>query len=107
MEELKNNKKYLVIFWIFIVFSVLHIIYATITMRGMYEDASFYILSMLQNMADGNVAIIYDSHHPRCAISFLTQIPVYFSHFVLGIDNKFILLKIYSLILFLFPLILC
>ena len=103
MEELKNNKCYKFVFLIFIFISIIHIIYATYTMRGAYEDGSFFFLTMLQHMINEKISIIYDNFHTRFGVAFLSQIPVYLSNLYLGIDNKFSLLRIYSLTFFLFP----
>ena len=105
MEELKNNKQFNVLKWIFIVVSIIHIIYATITMRGLYLDGSFYMIDMLDNLSNWNFAISADSTgHPRFFISLITQIPVMFSYAVLFIKSKFALMMIYSFSLFAIPL---
>ena len=105
MIELKNDKQFNVLKWIFIAVSIIHVIYATITMRGMYLDGSFYMIDMLENLAKGQYAISADMQaHPRFLISWLTQIPVFISYFLLFIKSKFALMMIYSLSLFAMPL---
>ena len=46
MEELKNNKYYKICLWGFIIVTVIHVLYATITMRGMYLDGSFFFIQL-------------------------------------------------------------
>ena len=48
MEELKNNKQFKILAWIFIIVSIFHVLYATITMRGMYMDGGFYMIELLK-----------------------------------------------------------
>lgn len=105
MEELKTDKQFNVLKWIFIVVSIIHVIYATVTMRGMYLDGSFNMIDMLDNLTKWQFEISADSvGHPRFLTSLLTQLPVMFGFTVLFIKSKFALMMIYSFTLFALPL---
>lgn len=106
MEELKNNKYYKICLWGFIIFTVIHVIYATITMRGMYLDGAFFMIQMLNSFDQNKVSFVYDPAHPRYLVWVLTQLPVIFANFVLFIKNKYILMMLYSFMLIGLPLIL-
>lgn len=105
MEELKTNKQFVFLFTIFIVISLIHILYATLSMRGMYEDGGFYMIKMLNNISDNIFYFYYDNGHPRFFISFLHELPVLASGIILGIKNKYILMGIYSFFQFFLPFI--
>ena len=104
METLNNNKFYKFLFYLFIFVSIIHIGYATITMRGLYMDGSFYCLELLNNISNNSFKFIFDPSHPRCIISILLQIPMLISGLILNIENKLLLAKIYSCSQFLLPL---
>ena len=105
MEELKNNKQFKILAWIFIIVSIIHVLYATITMRGMYMDGGFYMIELLNRFANNTYAISADfGGHPRFFISYLMQIPVLFAHGALFIQNKWALMMIYSFVQFFLPL---
>ena len=105
MEELKNNKLLKILFVAFIIISIIHIIYATITMRGMYCDGGFYMLDLLNNFSSEIYKLSFDETHPRFMISFLMQYPAIFAHSILHITNKFVLMGIYSFVQFALPII--
>lgn len=102
MEKLQNNKAYKFLFWTFIIISILHIIYATITMRGLYEDGSFYCIRLLDNISNGLFEFVIDEEHPRKMALIITQFPMLLLG-NLGINNKYLLIQIYSCTQFLFP----
>ena len=104
MEELRNNKQFKTLAWIFIIVSMIHVIYATITMRGMYMDGGFYMISMFNNMAHDNYNFIYDSGHPRLFMMFINQTPVYFANWALRVNNKQALMMLYSFSQFAIPI---
>ena len=95
MEELIKNKIFKFLFWIFILISIIHIAYAIYTNRGMYMDASYYILTQLCNLAQNKYTIIIDSYHTRFFIMGLLQIPVMLAYLI-GIKSKFFLMGLYS-----------
>lgn len=105
MEELKNNKNFKILAWLFIIVSMIHVIYATITMRGMFMDGGFYMLELLNRFSDNQHAVAADFvNRTRFFISYLMQIPVLFAHGVLAIQNKWALMMIYSFSQFFLPL---
>ncbi len=106
MEELKNNKYYKICLWGFIIVTVIHVLYATITMRGMYLDGSFFFIQLLNSFAQNHFTIVYDTGHPRYLVWVLTQFPVILANFVLYIHNKYILMMLYTFTQLALPLIL-
>lgn len=104
MKEFENNKQFNILLFIFIVISIVHVLYATVTFRAMYEDGGFFMMSLLQNISDKNFTPIFDPSHTRIFILFLQEIPVYFANAIFQINNKFALMAVYSLSLFTLPL---
>ena len=104
MEELNKNKQFCFLFIIFIIFSIVHIVYATITMRGMYCDGAFFMLEQLNNFSSNIYKVSYDETHTRVMILFLMQFPVMFAHGFLQVNDKFALMKIFSFSQFALPL---
>ena len=94
MEELKNDKRLNLLKTIFIFVSLFFILYATITMRGMYIDGSYEIIQQL-NLFD-NSNFLVNIFHPNTNILSLLHLPVIFSHYVFGVDNKFVLMMLFS-----------
>ena len=104
MEEFLKNKKYKILMWIFIIISIIHVIYATITMRGMYEDGAYYMLDQLNSYSKGIFKITSDPSHPRFFIMALLELPSIFAFWVLQVHNKFALMMIFSCSMFILPL---
>ena len=105
MEKSENNKQLKILFIVFILISIIHIIYATITMRGMYCDGAFYMIDQLNSFSSNNYKLSLDMEHPRFMMSFLMQFPAIIAHSLLHIKNKFVLMGIYSFIQFSLPVI--
>lgn len=103
MEELKENKTLKILSWIFVIVSLIHVLYATITMRGMYLDASVFMVHLLNNFSNGIIDIV-KAPEARTITLAIPQIPVIFSYFVLGIKSKIALTMIYSFAQFFLPL---
>lgn len=104
MEELKNNKQFNVLKWIFIIISIIHVVYATITMRGMYMDGGFYMLKILNSIANFKIDLVFDPGHPRFFILWILQLPVYIANSIFFVSNKFALMMIYSFSHFALPI---
>lgn len=104
MEEIKNNKQYKILLFVFIVISIIHVVYATVTMRGMYLDGGFYTLQLLQNISDKVYTPVVDYSHTRFFIQYLQEIPVYIANVLFHVNNKFALMMVYSFGLFAMPL---
>jgi len=103
MENLKENKKLKFLFIMFCLVSVMHILYASLTFRGMYEDGSFYMLQQLNNFSDNIYKVSADPTHTRFFISYLMQIPLMVFYAVFHIQNKFVLMFLYSFFQFFLP----
>ncbi len=104
MEELEKNKQFNILKWIFIIISFIHIGYATIVLRGIYEDGSFYIIELLNHLANGSMELQIDWEHPRFFMLAFMELPVVFAYKILLISNKFILMHIYTFVQFFLPL---
>ena len=104
MEELEKNKQFNILKWIFIIISLVHIVYATIVFRGLYEDGSVWIVQLLNNLANGSCQLEIDWGHPRFMIVALIEIPVLFASKFLYIHNKFSLMHIFTFFQFFLPL---
>ena len=94
MEELKSNKQLNVLKWIFVIVTLIHIIYATVTMRGMYMDGSFFMVEILNKCSEHIYKIAYDNNHCRMFILSFLELPTIISS--LFIKNKFALMMIFS-----------
>ena len=103
METLFKDKIYRVVFGAFIIVSLIHIIYATVTCRGLYLDGSFYIMSQLNYLGNGEFNYCIDRMHPRFFMMMLFQLPVMLSYHFLFVKSKFILMAVYSFTVFILP----
>ncbi len=104
MEELEKNKQFNILKWIFIIISLIHVVYATIVFRGLYEDGSVWMVQLLNNLANGSCKLEIDWGHTRFILIALIQIPVVFAYKFLHITNKFSLMHIFTFIQFFLPL---
>jgi len=99
-----NNKTLKITGIVFIVISLIFVIYASVTLRGMYLDGSFFMLSMLKNFDANDYWGVLDFTRTRFFIMFLLEAPVSIANLVFRIDNKNALMMIYSCSQFLLPL---
>lgn len=90
---MKINK---ILFTIFIITTIVHLIYATIVNRGLFGDGAIYSLVMLQ---EDNIFI--DQSHSRFHITFLLQAPAFILYQFTKL--KSVLTHTFSLTLFLIP----
>lgn len=104
MKEFENNKQFDILLLVFIVISVVHVLYATVTFRAMYEDGGFYTLSLLQHIADKSYTPVLDYGHPRFFMLYLQQFPLYFANLIFKVSDKFALMAIFSFFNFALPL---
>jgi len=104
MEDIENSRILKILLVIFAAVSIIHVLYASFTFRGMYCDGAFYMLKMLNQFSSGAFPAAYDPEHPRFIVLMLTQLPVIAAHSVLFIKNKFALMFIYSFSQFAIPL---
>ena len=105
--EKENNIALKITAGIFAAVSLFFVIYATITMRGLYLDGSYFMLRMLSNLSQHNYSDIllnFSEPYVRFCIMFLLNLPVVFADVVLCIENKNILMMIYSCGQFIMPL---
>ena len=103
MEDLIKSKQFKVLFIIFIVISVFHILYATYTCRGMYMDGAAFMTGMLNNVERGINYFCIDSARSRFSIQFIQEGMVYIAYWLLFIKNKFALMGIYTFSQIAFP----
>ncbi len=100
----ENNKLLYILKWFFIVFSIVHVVYATVTMRGMYEDGAFWMIDVLNRLSNNNYTFSIDFGHPRFFIVALNQLPLLFFHWILFVNNKTALMMLYTFTQFSLPL---
>lgn len=103
METLFKNKIYRVVFVAFIIVSLIHIIYATVTCRALYLDGSFYLISQLNNLGIGDFNYVINLKQTRFFMMMLLQLPVMISYHFLFVKSKFVLMLIYSFTQFILP----
>ncbi len=103
MEEIIKSKQFIILKWIFIAVSIVYIVYASITMRGMYEDGGFYMIMQLENMANHKLAITFDPAHPRFFMLAIPQLFTTFCYEILFIHSKKALMMIYTFAQFVLP----
>ena len=103
MEELKNNKIFIFLVWLFIVISIIHIAYATYTHRGLYCDGGFYFFSMLGNFANGIHHFAFDTEHPRFCSLALVELPLMIVHKFFPTTSKSTLMSLFSFVQFAIP----
>lgn len=105
MEELKEDKLLKILKWLFVIISILHVVYATITMRGLYEDGAFCMLDQLNRFSLGIYLPTIDTEHPRFFILALLQLPIILANALFSVSDKKTLMMIFSCSHFLLPLI--
>lgn len=99
-------RKNIILLSLLFVTRFIHSIIATLVQRGVYADGAVCVLSILNSLAKGEYGFYSDiGHHPRAFISLINQFPINFAYNILGIDDKQLLMMIFSLPLFIFPLI--
>lgn len=104
MEKLIQSKEFNILKWIFILFSIIFVIYTTITMRALYMDGAFFTIEQLSNLANGIYKIPYVyNEHPRYIIVFLHNFPMWICNY-LGFADKNFLLMVHSFTAFFLPL---
>ena len=103
--EVKTTKTVKFLSIIFILLTIIHVLYATYSMRGLYLDDLFLLTKMLDNISLGRFVICNDFDHPRYVMQFLQQAPVMFAGIVLKISSKKALMMLHSLMCFGIPLI--
>ena len=104
MDELKNNKIFIFLFWIFILASLAHISYAIYVHRGMYCDAAFYMMTFLSDFSQGHHNFQYALDHTRIAMEIFQQIPLFAFDIIYHSKNKYLLMGIYTGTQFLMPI---
>ncbi len=103
MKKIVDFKEFKVLKYLFIAISFISIIYATITMRGIYNDGTYYMINILNNLANNNYTPVIDPDHPRIAMLILMQLPLWICHF-LHLDNKFFLMQLFTFTQLFLPL---
>lgn len=103
IENFFRDKTIKIIFVIFSVLTVISIIYAAFTQRGLLYDGSIYFLNMLNRFAAGDWMYSISDIRSRGNIIVLWQIPVNIAYHIFGISSKYWLSVIFSFPLFAFP----
>ena len=88
-----------------IVVSIIHIIYASITLRASYMDGAMFEMHILNSLANGTPSFPIDPEHTRSITMILQQFPMMIGYLI-GIRSSYWLYFIFSFWLFASPLIL-
>lgn len=103
--EQTDNKLLKITAIIFIILSLVFVAYATITNRGLYMDGSFYMMCLLKSFGDNALdSNLLSMFRVRFCIQFILDLPCIISYFLLKIEDKNVLMYIYSCFQFLYPL---
>lgn len=100
--EQKKSIKFFSI--VFVIISVISLFYASFSQRGLYCDGSFYLIELLNNIADNKFSFVYDPYHPRMFVLILTEIPTLIAGILFKVSDKITLATIYSFTQFALPL---
>ena len=103
MEELIKSKQFKILFIIFIIVSIFHILYATLTYRGLYMDGAPFLIDVLNNLASGKTGICIDPSRSRFSILLIQELPVIIAYHLFALKNKFLLMGIYTFVQIAFP----
>ena len=97
-----KDKTIFLLFTIFIVLSIIHIVFATAINRGLFADGFLYVPEILDKLSLQGYGFQLIEDRTRIFINFVNQLPMNIGYW-LGIESKKILLFLFSLPLFLFP----
>lgn len=100
--EVLKEKPIKILFIIFLLLTVINIIYASFVQRGISFDGSIFFVDLLDKFSN-NKWLYTVSVRPRHTIYYLWQTPVNLAYHVFGIHSKYWLGVIYSLPLFALP----
>lgn len=102
-ENIFKEKTIKILFIIFLILTIVSIIYASITQRGILFDGTLYFIKLLNSFPQDNWTFSLIASRPRLSIFILSQIPINIAYNILGINSKYWLGVAFSLPLFLFP----
>ena len=103
MKDLINNNKFKILKYLFIIVSIISVLYATFTMRGLYHDGTYYMINILNNMANNDYSIVADNSHPRQIMLLFMQIPVWIFN-ILHLNDKKLLIYVFTFTQMFLPL---
>lgn len=92
--------------FIFLVISIIHVLYAAYIQRGLYMDGSVYFIKLLNIINSGQWSIPVDINHPRFCVLAIQSFPTLILGNLFGCSNKYALSFTYSLTQFGVPLLL-
>ena len=102
--DFKATKTVKTLGWFFVLISIVYTFYASFSQRGLFLDGSYYMMYLLDNISNNDFSVFISILRPRAAVEWLQQFPTVFLGIVLGIKSKLTLSTIFSLTLFLTPL---
>ncbi len=102
IKKIFKDKQVIILSIIFILLTVINIIYACIVQRGLTFDGIIFFLNKINFLSQDSVETLYPDRYRYCII-FLNNLPVTIGYFLCGIDSKYGLSFLYTLPLFLFP----
>lgn len=97
-----KNKEIFYLTLLFIVLSIIHIIYATIADRGLFIDGSLWFPKILNSLSAKSYGFYLVDDRTRWVTNFINQLPMNIAYNI-GFSDKNFLLSMFSLPLFLFP----
>lgn len=103
LEMLKKNKFCLSLF---LIVTMVYIIYSSIVLRGAYIDGGLQEMILLNKFSTGHYMVYTDPIHLRFFVNFIEQLPMAIGYFIFHIKSKYWLSFLYSLPTFLFPVLL-
>lgn len=101
-DKFFKDKSVLTLIFIFIILTVINILYASFVQRGIVLDGSIYFVNLLDAFSN-NEWLFKVPERARFNIIYLWQFPINFAYHILGISSKYWLGVIFSFPLFAFP----
>lgn len=98
-----NSKTVKFLAIIFVILTIVHVLYAAYSLRGLYLDYAFLMAKLLDNISLGRFSICCDTNHPRFAMEMIQQLPVLTAGIIFKISSKKALLLLHSLLCFGLP----
>ncbi len=95
--------------WLFIIVviaAIINVTYSVVVQRGVYLDGATLFLSALNKYASSSFEFAVNDYQPRFFLQSIIQLPMAISYSYFGVKSKHILSLLFSLSLFLYPLLL-
>lgn len=97
-----KNKEIFYLTVLFVILSIIHIVWATLASRGLFIDGSLWFPEILNSLSENGYGFWFVDDRTRWISNFINQLPINIAY-SFGITNKQFLLAMFTLPLFLFP----